>query len=413
MTPQLRPKLRWPLEIKRERFDNREILLFTCPLGVAPEPLALIAEVGPIVAQLDGTKSYQELLEYFEPRGVAPTVMEQLITLLDSKLFLDSPTFQTSFQGVKDSYAAQKVREAALAGRSYSDEKIILEKEIDIFLTNSSSEVDLRPGSSLLGVMSPHIDYHRGGPTYGGTYRQLKGADHTRYLLIGTSHKYSETLFQLTDKPFATPLGVINTDKNFVASLAKKFGPSRSFSDEYLHRNEHSLELQLPFFQRVIDHQAEIIPVLVGSLFDSVTSGRYPEELEEYNSFVSALSECVTESKNNGEKLAIIAGVDMAHIGQFFGDKEPLTPLKLLEIAAQDQEYLDSIISLDKHKLFAHIAKDQDARRICGFPTMYLILDLFERQNLKPQCKLYRYEQAYNKANDCCVTFAGMGFYNY
>jgi hypothetical protein len=77
-------------------------------------------------------------------------------------------------------------------------------------------------------------------------------------------------------------------------------------------------------------------------------------------------------------------------------------------IAARDQEYLAAIERGDKRALFDHIASDNDARRICGFPTMYLVLDVLARVGARWSGSLVRYDQAVDYQSDCAVTFAGM-----
>jgi hypothetical protein len=107
-----------------------------------------------------------------------------------------------------------------------------------------------------------------------------------------------------------------------------------------------------------------------------------------------------------------VAGVDMAHVGPHFGDTEALTPGYMQQVEVRDRAYLEAIKSQDKKALWQHIAEDSDARRICGFPTMYTILDLFERLQLQYTATLYDYRQAVDYSTGCAVTFAGMGLYS-
>ena len=101
----------------------------------------------------------------------------------------------------------------------------------------------------------------------------------------------------------------------------------------------------------------------------------------------------------------------MAHIGRAFGDEGSLSTDRMLEIERRDREYLSTIARSDKKALFLHIAEDQDARRICGYPTMYLVLDVLERLAIDRHFELFEYRQAVNYSSDCAVTFAGGGVY--
>lgn len=101
----------------------------------------------------------------------------------------------------------------------------------------------------------------------------------------------------------------------------------------------------------------------------------------------------------------------MAHVGRHFGDEKSLTPRFMEEVGKRDQQYLQAICSNDKEALFEHIAEDSDARKICGFPTMYTILDVSERLGWKLSSKIFDYQQAVHYKTDCAVTFAGMGMF--
>ncbi|NDC38286.1 MAG: hypothetical protein EBZ48_09575 [Proteobacteria bacterium] len=80
-------------------------------------------------------------------------------------------------------------------------------------------------------------------------------------------------------------------------------------------------------------------------------------------------------------------------------------------VQLRDQIYLDAIAAQDKQRLWQHIAEDVDRRRICGFPTMYTIVDLCDRLNLRYTATLYDYRQSVDYDAQCAVTFAGMGLY--
>jgi AmmeMemoRadiSam system protein B len=218
-------------------------------------------------------------------------------------------------------------------------------------------------------------------------------------------------MFHLTYKDFLTPMGILKTDRDFVRELAEGYGPIRSFADEVLHRREHSLELQAPFMQRVVE-APRIVPLLIGSFHEMLLSGRAPQTFELYEEFLDSLKSVLTQRLSAGEKVCVISGVDMAHVGQQFGDAEPLTQDFMQEVESRDRLYLNAIIEQDKDALWQHLAEDSDRRRICGFPTLYTVLDLFERLNLKYDAVLYDYRQAIDYQTQCAVTFAGLGMYH-
>jgi len=403
------PKLRWPIDLRIERVEQHEVLLVTCPIGISPQPLGLIAAVAPIVAQFEGKLSIDELTAKFSPYGVQRKLIEDLAGMLDAGLFLESPRFFEAQTRIKHEFETSTVRSPALAGLSYAHDPDVLAQEIDGWLRHGDTPL-ARLDRTMIGLVSPHIDYRRGGVCYGKTYVHAKSERPDLYLVIGTAHQYSRHLFHLCAKDFASPLGTLRCDNEFIQKLAGLYGRERSFADQFLHRREHSLELQIPFLRRVDDH-ATIAPILVGGFHPMVAAGRRPNEYEVYESFAGALAECVRERMAAGQRICFLSGVDMAHVGKQFGDAESLTPAFMERIAERDSAYLRCIEQHDTRALFSHVAEDNDARRICGFPTMYTVLDCLERLGVTYTTELFDYRQAVDYTTDCAVTFAGLGMY--
>lgn len=410
--PLLYPKLRWPLEVRQQDFDGKNIIVLSCPLGIADKPLGLLAAVGPILGCFEGKLSIDEIAEKFKQYGLSSATVAELARLVDEYCFLDSPRFQDLDRNVRMQFSNAEVRKPALAGLSYPNTANDLSSHLDQFLAhgNGLTLVEQLKDKKLLGLVSPHIDYHRGGVCYGIAWNALKKHDHDLYLILGTSHQYSSLMFHLTRKDFETPLGTLHCDREFVDKLATRYGTVRAFTDEFLHRREHSLELQTPFL-RHLKSESKIVPILVGGFHHMLRSGKLPSEFDEYENFAGGLSECLREIIAEGRRICLIAGVDMAHVGPQFGDKEALTKDFMTEVEKRDREYLSAIETHDKHKLFLHVEEDLDRRRICGFPTMYMILDVLERIGIRYHAQTFDYRQAVDYSGGCAVTFAGMGLY--
>jgi len=403
------PKLRWPLDIKFEKVEGQEIFLMRCPIGISKEPLLLVPAVAPIVGSFDGSQSVDAIVSKFSSYGVNLELVNELVGLLDKHLFLESPLFLNAQSQVRLDFKNAAIREAALAGLGYSADAASLKRELKGYLAAGSAAKKAHTGQ-LLCLISPHIDYRRGQLCYGQTYNYLKEEEHDLYILAGTSHQYSPHMFHLSSKDFQNPLGRLPCDRDFVEKLSKLYGFERSFADEFLHRREHSLELQIPFLS-YFKNEPKIVPILVGSFQHMLNSSKAPSSFEEYENFAAALSEVVKLRMAAGQRICFVAGVDMAHVGRYFGDSGSLSDQFMEQIALRDQAYLDALKKGNKQELFEHIEEDNDKRRICGFPTMYLLLDLFERLELKYKAQLYDYRQAVDLQNDCAVTFAGMGLY--
>jgi AmmeMemoRadiSam system protein B len=397
------PKLRWPLNVQRHTISEKQFVVIECPLGLLLKPLILESAWLPVLAALEGGRSISELATQFLSHGADEKLIREFVQLLDNNFLLDNTRFQSAREQLVQEFADSPVRPSALAGRVYSQQPAELTQEIEQYLKQG-----LRPSldeDSLVGLISPHIDYRRGGSTYGRAYASLTSGTADRYIVIGTSHQYSTGMFHLLKKDFQIPLGTLKCDRELVESLALRYGSERSFRDQYLHKKEHSLELQLPFLIYA-QQSAKIVPILVGSFHHSVEKQRSPRDDNEYSDFADALSETIKSASDSGLSVAFIAGVDMAHVGKQFGDSFELTTDILEGIRERDNQYLRAVCSGDPEILFQHIAEDGDQRRMCGFPTLYTILDVTRRLGWKVNTEIIDYQQAVDVNAGCCVTFA-------
>jgi MEMO1 family protein len=105
-------------------------------------------------------------------------------------------------------------------------------------------------------------------------------------------------------------------------------------------------------------------------------------------------------------QVCFVAGVDLAHVGRQFGDREPITEDFLKWVEAEDHRLVERLAALDAPGFFHEIAKDQDRRRICGFSPLYSLIHLLKEskgQHLK-------YSQAFTRETGSAVTFTSMIF---
>jgi len=208
----------------------------------------------------------------------------------------------------------------------------------------------------------------------------------------------------MTRQHFASPLGVMFNDLDTINYVADKFGTGRAFDEEMRHHPEHSIELQVPFMQ-VRGCSRGAIPILVGSFHEILGSDLYPENIQEYNEFMDALSEGIQRYPG---RLGIVVGVDLAHIGEQFGDKYVVDERVKAALYSRDAQLLSIVSRGDKHALFEHISEDCDQRRVCGFSPLYVFLDLMDRLGLVVEGEVVDYRQAVDSAGTCCVSIASM-----
>ena len=150
-------------------------------------------------------------------------------------------------------------RPAAVAGYFYDANASRLQHHVNELLKAESALPDPLPKALIV----PHAGYIYSGSTAAYAFRcLLTDPDQVkRVLLIGPAHRvYVEGMAIPSVDSFATPLGEIPLDRDALDQIEDL--PGIQVSDE-AHREEHSLEVQLPFLQAVLN-EFTLIPVVVG-----------------------------------------------------------------------------------------------------------------------------------------------------
>jgi hypothetical protein len=222
-----------------------------------------------------------------------------------------------------------------------------------------------------------------------------------RVVILGTAHQHTDEPFALTRKDFATPLGTVKTDTSAVDALLSGAGRNL-LADEFAHRAEHSVELELVFVQHLAQKAGRdfaAVPVLCGSFHAAMEAGASPMELPGVAGFVDALRALAVEG---GGRALVVAGADLSHVGPRFGTEHPLDATLLTELERADRRTLGFVEKNDADGFFADIAQDENARNVCGVAPIYVTLKALEGADVK----LLRYEQWCEEDGASCVSFA-------
>lgn len=154
------------------------------------------------------------------------------------------------------------VRQPAVAGRFYAGRAQRLERNVDDLLADARSRT-ARPESPPKALIVPHAGYVYSGPTAASGYVLLDPVATTirRVVLLGPAHYVPFSGLALPEADaFATPLGEVRLDRDADERLRHLPHVIRS---DHVHAPEHSLEVQLPFLQRVLADFA-LVPLVVG-----------------------------------------------------------------------------------------------------------------------------------------------------
>ncbi len=150
------------------------------------------------------------------------------------------------------------IRPAAVAGRFYPKNASQLNQQLDIYLSNS--DVDIIPPKAII---APHAGYIYSGQIAANAYKNIEKlrTQISRVVLLGPAHRvYVKGIALPSNTHFATPLGNVPIESNVLKQL--EHHSFVQFSDA-AHEQEHSLEVQLPFLQKVLN-DFTLIPLLVG-----------------------------------------------------------------------------------------------------------------------------------------------------
>jgi MEMO1 family protein len=403
------PKLRL-LSIRRFAHKGQEFALLEDPFRLFTDPVLIpIAVYHAVVRHFDGRTSLTDIqARVLRETGelVASAELRRLVEQLDRALVLDGPTFAA----FHEAYRRERVRPAALAGLSYEEDEQELRAKLRRFFAHERGGGFPRenfgaPSARLRGVLSPHIDFDRGGHIYSWAYKELvEHSDAEVFVILGVAHQYCRNRFALTRKDFQTPLGLAPSDRAYVDQIAERAGP-HLFEDELAHRLEHSVEFQVVFLQYLLGGKRPfaIVPILVGSFHDLMEQGIDPIESDEVRRFIEALRAAEVAS---GKKVAYIGGIDLCHVGPEFGDPAPIDSDVLDQVRRFDQDMLARASALDPKGWFGTAAEINNRWRVCGLAATYTMLHA-----LAPaRGRLLRYDQAVDARRTCCVTFASLAF---
>jgi MEMO1 family protein len=217
------------------------------------------------------------------------------------------------------------------------------------------------PGAPRL-IVCPHIDYTRGARAYAHAARALAAAsaDADLFVVFGTAHEGPRHLFTLTRRDYATPLGVLPTDRATVDAIASDLGEEQVFGSERFHDGEHSVELPLVVLAHVARRPFTALPVLCSSL----------SHLGEPAPFTSRFLDALARA-TRGRRACVVAGADLAHLGPFYGDARPPTPAEAARVEAEDRAALARLAAGDAGGFHRDAVRDDERRRLCGAAPIY------------------------------------------
>lgn len=187
---------------------------------------------------------------------------------------------------------SQGTRKPTAAGLFYEQDAKRLSLQIDSYLQKAKKKV--LDSEEILALIAPHAGYVYSGQVAAHAYCLVQSKDYQTVVIIGPSHRHGFIGCSIYPKgAYETPLGKVEVDEETAEELSKasgfKYVPQA-------HRQEHSVEVQVPFIQKALP-QAKIVPVVMGL-----------QTQKTITTLAQALSRILP-----GKKALVVASTDLSH----------------------------------------------------------------------------------------------------
>ncbi|HLF00503.1 MAG TPA: AmmeMemoRadiSam system protein B [Anaerolineales bacterium] len=219
------------------------------------------------------------------------------------------------------------VRPSPIAGTWYPGKPDQLAKSIDAFLKEA---VPPNVPGALVGVVAPHAGHRYSGAVAAHAFKAMQGIEIETIAVISPLHHYdSHPLLTTGHTAYWTPLGEIPVDHERLKEIqqACTIPITPIFNDP-----EHSLEIELPFLQRLFK-SFKLIPIMIRDDSPAVCA---------------ALGEALAAGLR-GHRCLLVASSDLSHFypqpvaerldGYMLAQIETLDPLAVLTAEKEEKGF--------------------------------------------------------------------------
>jgi AmmeMemoRadiSam system protein B len=154
------------------------------------------------------------------------------------------------------------VRPSPISGTWYPGDPEVLAQSIDRHLQDS----EISPISGeLMGVIAPHAGHRYSGQVAAHAFRYLEGLTPDIVAVISPlHHAHLSQVLTTGHDAYGTPLGNIPVDKAMLQRFETLLIEDGGIDIAYVRNDsEHSLEIELPFLQRVLTQPFRLLPLMI------------------------------------------------------------------------------------------------------------------------------------------------------
>jgi len=154
------------------------------------------------------------------------------------------------------------IRQPGSAGKLYSNQKGILEREVAVLLENAKT---INIPNKVYGMIVPNDAHLKSGGVGARAFRHLIDEEIDAVVIISHSRStYFEEVSVFKGEAYSTPLGQVSLDKDLARQISN--ANDKIIESTLGHESEeHGIEVQLPFLQQVL-YDFKIVPICMGNM---------------------------------------------------------------------------------------------------------------------------------------------------
>lgn len=398
------PPLKAAIEAVQVEHEGQPVVVLRDQEGLTDQAVAVSLPGFLIATLLNGETTAADIRRVFSEK--TGTVLKEeeiggLVRQLDEAHLLETGALADLRRRTLDDFRASAVRPARMMKSGYPADRIELASFLGRFFSDPKGpgkEIAAVPSADrpLVGLVAPHIDLHRGGPAYACAYQALSDAPKPDVIVaVGVAHMSPNAPWSFTRKVYETPYGPMPVAEDLYDALrsALWYDP---LDDEWAHRTEHSLEFQALWLKYLWkDETPPWVPILT-STFERFSGEKPPSTIATVDGALEKMGAVLRKRVEAGQKVMILAGIDLGHVGPRFGDALTLGPELEQKLEREDRASLERALEMDPDGLYAAVAKDGHWRKWCGLSALYTSLRLMRSMcgDRTPDGRLLAYGQA-------------------
>ena len=313
--------------------------------------------------------------------AVPVEVVVRLADELNRGLFLEGSTFQAARARVESEFADAAVRPATHAGGAYHGERKQARGLHRRAVPGQGAGLGRFRAAARWWRSSLPTSIRGGAPWATGTrtarWRRVCRTErrHVRPAPAPRTRRCASRS-RSAARPSTRRSGPRQADLEAIDRARRAREAFDPYADQFNHKREHSLEFQAVFLRHLLGQRPlRIVPILAG-LGVQQASGGTRRATRASSASSTAVRELVEARPG---RVVVVAGADLAHVGPRFGDDAPPRAASAADLETADAARSSARRASTRRGFWTHVARDLDARRVCGLAPIWSLLRALPR----------------------------------